>query len=282
MTCQQILIGQGARHSVFLSEPGSVIRVEKDGTKNTLDHCLRKLEYHNSVIMTLFHPFVARQDIASLGNSFVMKTDFVIRGNFCVELKPKYKNFIAVQQARGYERIFNPIGLWSRREDEIRDALSSAQTSDKPFLKIHRCGEGEELIDLVATALSTDRVHELMKSIACVSSWACETECLPIAKILLSKCVMDEKSVCRGVFCPASKAEFVALGRQLIESADPDKITKWINTYLTGRTARDVSLMFSFSQDQADLGEGSIFRIQGWWCRVALIDTEIKPSSKIS
>ena len=278
------IVGQGARHTVFTdpaSFPRSVYRVEKDEARNTFEECCAKLAYHQRVVSRLFGSFVPTQRIVSLGNLHVIETEYVQLGSICVELKPKWivhDSFVDIQQRRGYTQIFNPAGLWSRHKTEIITSLRSARSCDKPYLQIHRGDDEGEAIDLVACALMDSEIFSVLNTIAEVSQLASATDCLPIAKKLVQ---MEKTTRLSPDVLLLEMEAFVSIGKSLLTNPDPELVHKWINTYLTGRMVRDVSLMFSFSTDPSELGK-PIFPVGNMFCRLVVIDTELKPRSKIS
>ena len=275
------LVGQGARHIVVSVSPTTVCRIEKDESRNTFEECTAKLEYHERVVMKFFAPFVPMQRVVQLKNLFVMEAEYVQLGTVCVELKPKWiggDSFVSIQKRRGYVNIFHPDGLWSGEKELVEKSLWSAFECDKPYLKIHRGGNPEEAIHLVACALMERKIFSVLETIDRVSKWADATQCLPIAQQLVQQ-LHSVESTCD--ILDLDEEQFVATGRTLIAKPDPVLGNRWINSYLTGRMARDVSLMFSFAPSANSLGE-PVICIGDMFCRLAVIDTEIKPRSKIS
>jgi len=278
------VVGQGARHIVVSSSPTTVYRIEKNEARNNFDECSAKLAYHERVVARLFGSFVPSQRIVSLGSLAVIETEYVRRGTVCVELKPKWRgedSFVEIQKLRGYTKIFSPDGLWSRNKEEVEEALWSAFRCDKPYLRIHKGDDDPgEAIRRVACAIMQSKIFSVLETIGRVSQWANAIHCLPIAKKLLRQIDQIERTPSSTDVLDLDVKEYIAVGEALVASPDQDLADRWINSYLTGRMVRDVSLMFSFSSTPDCLG-GDPICVGDMFCRLAVIDTEIKPRSKI-
>ena len=263
--------------------------------------------FHVTVVCELFGSFAPRMKLTRLlapptcvsTNSTLFAQTTNLMGPMCVELKPKYPDF------KG--GIFSPFFSKDSSVPEIFPSLSiAANNFSKRYLRIHSAGglSDDQIIGLVTEVIGhpemrilfakletlqafgdnqfASHAHELNKQISHI--YNCVDIFDSIHEFTNSATFHTEihTGPGNGFNTPHTNEE------NPINTFNTGTINtskeKWINTFLAGRMARDVSLMINLSKGAtADSRLGAVLRLnEGWNAAVGIVDTDLKPRSKIA
>lgn len=300
------LVGFGNCHRLFRHESrDSVIRIEIELDSRSKERLQLSVSVHNDFLVRIFKgciyqletEVIQSEQIQSLYRSCdveamvypceevpCVKTRYLMDST-TFELKPKYSHagdasgescFVLEQRVRNEPVIYDPKPLFDGKDrGGILSALESAFSHRKRYLKVHSNQEGlstAEILSLMTEAILTEPVAELVQNLKLLQSYATDAH----AKLALQ--VYKERIECepRIEYFRESPSleEFISTAR-----LEPDK---FLNQFLLGRTAMDVSLMFSFFRNDSPFPElTTIILPRGWCCCVAVVDTELKPRWRI-
>lgn len=308
------VIGEGNRH-IVISNGEKVLRIEKEVSMNTLNNANDLLKFHQETVYTLLKEYICPQIITCVSIDSLKKFKQIdtseqqidklfflettcLTSEFSVELKPKCltEEFVLKQISRGDNPVFNPWSLWkSKNENEIRSSLQNAKLHSKRYLKIHSWSETSfDPLNLVSQALLTFEGKILMNKLLKIQNMG-TNRILKIVHKLLE--FIDENEIsCPQPIDLIGEEELLLEGKILLKNVREghinkkslNKIIKFIQTFLTGRMAMDVSLMFNFFPSKSYYKSNRLsYHLKkinltgGWVCTIGVVDTDLKCASKI-
>jgi hypothetical protein len=299
------ILGSGNRHIVFSHVSHDfVVRLERSMSTASCEELWGSVKFHNEFLLEIFrgyiYPVTLRLCSAEIFMALMTKYDSFdiglrdekvpcvltrnLMSSTTVELKPKYSHsrcepgeswFVLEQLARNEEVVYDPRPIFEGTDrDAVTRALSSACLHRKRYIKVHSNEKklsDVEIKTLMAEAVMTDSLRNVFHRLEKLQSYASDKH----AK--LAKSILIETREKRDFSFPPSLPS-----PQHYKDMAVDDGEKFLNVFLAGRMAMDVSLIFNFFREtnpHADLIP--IPLSNGWKCCVGIIDTELKPRSKI-
>ena len=228
-----------------------------------------------------------------------------LRGPCTVELKPKCglveragfpPRFVLAQRHDSGHPKYDPTAIWAHEHsnESLYDSLIHAYKHPKGYLKIHSRTTDlpdTKLIGMVVGAISSSSGQKLLTQLKRLQQLALDEEA-QIANAIY-KVVGDDVPATDPVdLFPMdewpSPSEFTAYGERLVSqglSMNRRQAAQFLNTFLAGRMAMDVSLMFNFFPPARPIEHHAELNVvplsPDWSFTIGLVDTDLKHRWKI-
>ena len=294
------VVGEGRRHFVIGCN-GGVLRVQKDVNRNSEAHAIASMDFHSNFVSRYFAGFVCSQQVVTCDPGLLQKIMGVTQTNipspfwcisswnlideYTVELKPKCvlvehaaypPRFVLEQHARKVIRVYDPRPIWETRDfTQFSQSLKAARDHAKHYMKVHQWSLEAPWTpeEVIFAALSSVQGKDLLHRLQRLQMYGVDRFAKKMIG-LLNEAGSDESAHVSPV-----------LGSDVDGFYDStESSNKKIDTFLAGRMAMDVSLMFNLHSPKEgnkypDLTPISLSN--GWKCTIGVVDTDLKHRWKI-